>query len=116
MIPDFAFVRPFREGDLPVLVEAAKEDKHIVLPPGLVVEKQGEVCGYFHTSPSTFAWLSTKKLTPRDTFHLVNTVENLIASPVLQWPIPKESPLHGQMEAMGYKKMGTFDVFIRGPF
>lgn len=113
MIPGFAFIRPPRPEDLPVLAERAREDHHGVAPVSWVVEKNGEQVGYFSVSPSVLAWLSTKRLVARDTFHLINTVENL-HGPVIVFPVPKASPMHGQMESLGFRNAGEFTLFVKG--
>lgn len=119
MIKDFAHVRLPVPSDMPLLVEGAKVDEHAVLPPWLVVEKDGKPVGYFHVSPCVMAWLSTKELVPRDTFHLINTVENILRlqnvnAPVVPfWPVPKRSPLHAHAKAMGYLDQGEYTIFTR---
>lgn len=113
MIPGFAFIRPPRPEDLPVLREGARADDHGVAPVTWVVEKNGESVGYFSVSPSVLAWLSTKRLVARDTFHLINTVENL-HGPLISFPVPKASPMHEQMERLGFRNAGEYTLFVKG--
>ena len=113
MIPNFAFIRPPRDGDVQALVKAAADDSHGVAPLTWVVEKDGTQVGYFSVSPMVLAWLSTRKLVARDTFHLINTVENL-HGPVISFPVPKASPMHGQMERLGFRNVGEYTLFVKG--
>lgn len=120
MIDGFAYLRLPRPEDIPVLAELASKENppHQVLPVSWIIEKAGRIVGYLHVSPSILGWLSTTEMTPRDCFHALNTVENLVAiqsgSGMIQYPVPKESPMHDKMVNMGFRPSGEFTLFTKG--
>lgn len=102
------------------LVALAKQDKHGVFAPTHPIRKDGQLVGYFsigqQMAPIVFAWLSTKELKARDSFSLINMVENhvyLAGAGMVCFPVPKESPFYGLMESMGYKPAGEYTFFIK---
>lgn len=117
----FARISPIQSQDeMDFLVKAVKPDKHGVFAPTHIVRIEGEIVGYFSISPRSvpfvLAWLSTSKVGARDSFSLINLVENLIAGTggsAAAFPVPKDSPFHPLMESMGYKNHGSYDLFIR---
>lgn len=102
------------------LVQKAKEDSHGTFEPTQVVRKDGAIVGYFSIGEpgccTVFAWLSTKEMPPRESFHLINTVESMIrcgTAKVICFPVPKDSPFHPLMKEMGYVSAGTYEYFVK---
>lgn len=107
------------------LSEHAKEDRHGLFLPTHVLRKQlrgGEKkdVGYFSVGHPgavlTFAWLSTKEMLARESFHIINGVEDMIQrgdGKIICMPVPKCSPFHPLMENMGYRNGGNYDFFIK---
>lgn len=109
------------EEEFHTLVRLAKEDNHGVFEPTHPIRKGGQLVGYFSVGqqniPIVFAWLSTKEITNRDSFNLINTVENfsyLQGAKAICFPVPKSSPFHEVMESMGFKPAGEYTFFVKG--
>lgn len=105
--------------ELDMLATAAKQENHGVFFPTHPLRKDGETVGYFSIAPpgavQVFAWLA-KEVCSRESFHLINTVENLVrggGGMVVCFPVPKNSPFHPLMEGMGYRNHGTYDFFVK---
>ncbi len=106
--------------ELELLIEKAKQDNHGVFLPTHLLKKDGEQVGYFSVAMPgavlVFAWLSTKEVTSRESFHLINSVESMVASgngKMICFPVPTDSPFHPLMESMGYRSGGTYEFFIK---
>src|SRR5437899_3538324 len=101
------------------LIELAKVDSHGVYHPTHIVKRDEEKIGWFSigaNTPIVFAWLSTKKVTPRESFLLVNGVENHLAlagAVNVAFPVPKDSPFYALMKSMGYQNAGSYDFFVK---
>lgn len=98
----------------------AKKDRHGVFVPTHPIRKNGRIVGYFSIGspgvPLVFAWLSTQELLPRESFTLINTVENHVAlagATGVVFPVQSDSPFHPLMESMGFKKAGNYDIFVK---
>jgi hypothetical protein len=121
MITGFAQIQPgLKDGQYMELVQLAKEDDHGVYLPTHPVVKDGKLVGYFSIGspghPVVMAWLSTKELKARESFHLINTVENHVAlggGKGICFPVPEKSPFHPMMKPMGYIYGGTYDFFVK---
>lgn len=105
--------------ELNLLANGAKEQNHGVFFPTHPLRKHGELVGYFSIAPAgvvqVFAWLS-KEIPPRESFHLINSVENLVRGGgglAICFPVPKQSPFHELMEGMGYKNCGNYDFYVK---
>ncbi len=102
------------------LVAKAKEDSHGVFEPTLAVKKDGKLVGYFSIGQpgfvTVFAWLSTKEMAARESFHLINTVEGMASAngaKAICFPVPKDSPFHPLMKEMGFVSAGTYEYFVK---
>jgi len=120
MINGFAYLdRIHSKEEFDKLVELAKVDSHGVYSPTHTVKKGGELVGWFSIGasiPVVFAWLSTKKILPRESLTLINSVENHVAlsgATHVAFPVPKDSPFHSIMEHMGYKPCGEYTFFVK---
>jgi hypothetical protein len=114
------FDRIRTDEELKLLAEKAKEDNHGVFLPTHLLKKDGEQVGYFSVGMPgavlVFAWLSTKEVPPRESFHLINAVEFMVSTgggKRICFPVPKDSPFHPIMESMGYKSGGTYEFFVK---
>lgn len=123
MINDFIYLdRIIRsEEEFNELKRLALEDNHGVIAPTHPVRKNGKLVGYFSIGspgvPIVLGWLSTKEVLPRESFALINSVENHVAlngATAVCFPMPKESPFYTLMESMGYKNAGSYDLFMKG--
>jgi len=77
------------------------------------------MAGYFSVGTPGFpvvqSWLA-ECLQPRESFSLVNMVENLVhcnGAAGICLAVPKTSPFHPLMESMGYKNGGNYDFFVK---
>lgn len=122
MINGFAYLSRFKsQEEFKELCDKAHADGHGVYAPTQVIWKNGERVGYFSVGspgvPLVFAWLSTKdKLSTRDSFHLINSIESLCAAggaSAVAFPVPQDSPFLPLMEEMGFKKAGEYTFFIK---
>jgi hypothetical protein len=121
MIKGFIGFDRFRsEDELKDMTAKAAVDQHGVFIPTHPLRKDGEVVGYFSIGHPgaiiVFAWLSTKDIGARDSFALINSVEDMVArsgQDKVCFPVPKTSPFHPLMEHMGYLNAGNYDFFIK---
>ena len=100
-------------------VEAAKAEKHGMFCPTHPLRRNGEIVGYLSIGspgfPIAFAWFGSC-IPPRESFSIINRAENHVAlagASGICWPIPKQSPFHPLMEAMGYTNGGSYDFFYK---
>lgn len=108
------------EEEFQQLVDLALADNHGVFAPTHPVRKGGKLVGYFSINPKAvpivFAWLSTKEVSPRDSFSLINVVENHVAlagANAICLPVPRSSPFYEVMLSMGYKHSGDYTFFVK---
>ena len=122
MIEGFVHLERIKdEEEFTKLVELSKADSHGVYAPSVTVKNgKGELVGYFSIGspgvPIVFAWLSTKEVSARDSFTLINMVEThraLMGDKAIAFPVPKDSPFHPYMEKIGYKCAGSYDFFVK---
>lgn len=120
MIEGFVSMERPKPEDMEALVQAAKEDSHSVVFPTHVLKKDGKVVGYFslapNAMPTVLAWLSTKEVPSRESFHLINAIEYQVSvngGQAIMWPVPENSPFFPLMEKLGYKNAGQYYVFIK---
>ncbi len=102
------------------LCKLAKEDNHGVIVPTHLIVKNEQIAGYYSIGtpgkPVVMGWMSTKELKPRESFALLNTVENHICmngGTGMILPIPRTSPFHPVMKSMGFVNGGPYDFFIK---
>lgn len=126
MIEGFVgFYRFKDEEEYKKMVEKAREDNHGVFIPTHPLKKnlkggEQEIVGYASVGHPgavlVFGWLSTKELSARESFHIINTIEDMVSrseTKTVCMPMPKDSPFHPLMESMGYSNAGTYDFFVK---
>lgn len=100
------------------LRELARQDSHGLYTPTQVVRKNGEIAGYFSVGahPHVLGWLSRDKMTPRDSVGVINTMECFLAvggTTHVAFPMPKRSPFHNLMPALGYTNLDEYSFFVK---
>lgn len=102
------------------LYELAKRDNHGVFAPTHPIRKGKELVGYFSIGapgvPMVLGHISTEDVMPRESFTLINAVENhvyLNGATGVCFPMPKESPFYPIMPSMGYTNVGNYDLFMK---
>lgn len=108
-------IRTIREADLPILESLAKADQHSVVFPTHVVEKGQQMIGYLSIAnvPTVLLWLDTTRAVVRDSFAVMNFVENTISDRgghSILLPCNEKSPFRPFIEQIGYVdlKSGSF--------
>lgn len=106
--------------DMEQLQTDAKADNHSVLCPTHPIRKNGKLVGYFSVAPAAaptiHAWLSTKEMPARESFHLINAIECEIArtgAAAIIFPVPKKSPFFDLMKHLGYEDCGETHMFVK---
>lgn len=118
MINGFVHLKRCLPEDLAELKSLAESENHGVFNPLFTVRKDNTIGGWVSVNgvPYVFAHLSSKVLTPRDSFEVINSVENHVqlggASGVV-WPVPKTSPFHPLAGSLGYRSLGTYELFYK---
>lgn len=121
MINGFICFDRFRsEQEMKDMQRKALADNHGVFVPTHPLRKNGEIVGYFSVGspgvPIVFAWLSTQDIVARESFMLINAVEDMCARQgnfAVSFPVPKDSPFYPLMEKMGYKPAGDYTFFVK---
>lgn len=118
MINAFPQVRLAKADQLPALVGLAQADRHAVYAPTHIIWKDDQMVGYFSVGarPLVLAWLSTQKLQSRDSFSLINLVENQLSLGGVRgavFPVQKESPFYPLMNNLGFVNAGNYDLFCK---
>jgi hypothetical protein len=98
-------------------VSAAAKDGHGLVGLTHTVVKGGEVVGAFNIGglPLVSMWLS-EAVSPRESFHLINAVENVCAGQGVKQglvAVSPDSPFAPVMERLGYENMGTCVLWRR---
>jgi hypothetical protein len=101
------------------LQRAAADDKHNVIVPTHIAEKDGRVIGYASIGalPLVNVWLDSKAGKPRDTLNLLNQVENEAyrqGHRTICMPCWNGSPLRPFMETQfGYKHLMESGYYVK---
>lgn len=90
---------------------AAAEDRHGVILPTHVVMRDGEVIGYGSLGRASlfFAWMSSKRATPRESFRAWELAEEELrraGHDVICLPCEESSPFAPFMQKRDYLKLG----------
>jgi len=119
MIEHLPRIRPFQsEEEFKALVAAAQAEQHNVITPCFGVWRGDKPIGFVSISPMpvTFVWFSSTEVRPRESFELINSVENHLvmggASGVLV-PVRKASPFNAVMPHLGYRSSGEAELFVK---
>jgi hypothetical protein len=106
------------EAQMRRLHEAAAEDGHIPLAATHLILKSNEIVGGVSINglPSLHVWAHSKKVTARDTFHLLNSAENIMygmgARQILV-PCMADSPYAIAMDRLGFARLGEFQLYLK---
>jgi hypothetical protein len=101
---------------------AAELDGHGLLAPTHVVLKDNVIAGAFSIGGAMLVtmWLDSERLQARQSFSLINTVENITAEtmrlrgqPAGAVLVEKSSPFYAVMGGMGYQERGEFVLFTK---
>jgi hypothetical protein len=109
---DQARVRPIRTAEEhDQLQTLARADGHGLVAPSHLITKGGEIVGYgsVATVPLLFVWTHSRLVRARESLHLLNLGENLIAAlghRHLIVPCADDSPYAPCMPAFGYTPAG----------
>lgn len=97
-------IRPYRPEDQNELVANAAKDNHAVYFPTFVIEKHGEIVGYFSAAvPVVLTWQDSKKMGPLDSVQEIKFIEGLLASqPFICIPCDLESPYMSFLPKAGF--------------
>lgn len=113
-------VRPVRNADdLKAVAQAAAADNHKVIAPTQMVMRGDAVVGYASIGaiPLVHTWVDSRRVRARESFGLLNFAENLVANSgvgSLIVPCWEGSPFSPLMERMGYRKLGTTTLWVKG--
>ena len=105
--------RPIRSAAaLHDLVEAAKQDDHVVIAPTHIGTKHDQVVGYMSLggAPMLHVWLASDRVHAGEAVRLLETAEAMLADKhtgLVVVPCAAESPFTPYMERLGYHKLGT---------
>jgi len=100
-------IRRVTEADLPILQKLAAADKHEVVLPSHVVERDHQIIGYLSVGviPTVIIWLDSDRASIRDSMACMNFYENAISdrggSHVIV-PCNDKSPFRPYIENVGY--------------
>lgn len=116
MIESMVRIRPYGPEDAELLRAAAVTDKHIVVAPTFVVEKDGKIVGYLGIATSVLVWMDTEQTNVRDSANVLNFFENFLAmreAGIIQVPVVGNSPYLPFMEKVGYSNLGSATMFFK---
>lgn len=93
--------------DLALVKKVAAEDGHSVLCPTHMLVKDKQVSGYLSmfNTPIINIWADSKRVTPRESFTGIHTVEQMARDKgqnLIIIPCSEDSPYYSYMEKMGY--------------
>jgi hypothetical protein len=112
-----------REGAaLPALLaqlrERAAADNHPVLAPTHIMLRGGKICGYLSLGslPTVQAWFDTQHKHAADSIRMIEHGETIIREqghPAYAVCVAETSPFQPHMERLGFKLMGTTQIWIK---
>ena len=112
--------RPLAHGM--ALAYAAESDRHQLIVPTHVVMKGGEIIGYgsLGAVKMFYAWMHTRKATPRDSFTAWRLAEQAMSdvnspdrSPLVCMPCEASSPFAPFLAHKGYRVLGTAQITLK---
>ena len=97
-------IRPFQPSDQDALVTAAAKDNHAVYFPSFVLEKNGEIVGYFSMAvPVVLSWQDSTKMSALDSVKEIGFIEGALAQyPFICIPCDPNSPYMAFLPKQGY--------------
>lgn len=114
----FAHLRRLRStSELESVRALAAAQNHPCLLPTHAIWKAGNIVGHLSIGqiPIVFGHLSMTDLAARESFHLINTAEDLVfdRSRLVVFPVGSTSPFHPLMEDMGFRNLINTDLFVK---
>lgn len=111
-------VRPATPADLSRIEAAAKADRCGVLYPTHYIEKNKEIVGYISLGviPMVAAWLDSKKVKARDSFHVGAFIDDAMSFRGVQtysMPIHSDSPSIPYFSQVGCINAGQHTLFLK---
>lgn len=109
-------IRPFRPEDQEQLVKNAAADGHSVYFPSFVLEKDGEIVGYFSTAvPVVLTWQDSKKMNAVDSIKEIGFIEGALSNfPFICIPCDPDSPYMKFLPKQGYEQyFKPINLFIK---
>jgi hypothetical protein len=106
-----AQLRPMTLADLPALVEAAKQDDHVVICPTHVITKKGEIVGYVSIGSVWMvnAWVDSRRVNRFESTRLLRESEEVaeqMGGAAICVPCAQTSPFYPYMKRLGYDVLG----------
>jgi hypothetical protein len=107
------------QADLDAVQAAATRDDHVVLAPTHVVVRGGDIVGYGSLAavPMLHVWLDSQRVKARESAMLLNMAEGILSAQGLRnviVPCDPRSPFHPYMEKLGYTRLGTTTLNLKG--
>lgn len=116
----FAILKPISfEWQLRDILRTAAEDRHCVINPTHLVDKDGVIVGHLSiaNTPIIVGHFSTRSMKARDSFSLIHEAEEMVKniSRNVIWPIGENSPFNKYFPRLGYTKLNAepIDLFIK---
>lgn len=112
-------IRPIADqATLELAQRLAQADGHFLLNPSHVVQRNGEIIGAFSVAraPMLGVWMHSSKVGPRDSVHLLASIEDLMANAgagLYVMPCEERSPYYEKMEKLGFVRMGACVLFMK---
>ena len=97
-------IRPCRKEDVEPLQKAAAADNHGVWFPSHILEKDGEIVGYFSAAvPVVLSWQDSKKMNAADSLKELGFIEGVLSQfPFICIPCDPDSPYMTFLPKNGY--------------
>ena len=111
-------LRPIRQEDVEPLKAVCEADKHTVVFPTHIIEKNGRMVGYvsYLSIPLVLSWCHTKDVKVRDMLTIGNIVENLLLNSGINRVgllVEETSPVFPYFAKAGYVAFGQNHLFIK---
>jgi hypothetical protein len=117
LIQQFPRIRQIRDEEVEFVIREAQEDGHATLGVSHVIERNEALIGHLSVNavPLNLVWMHTKRALVRDSFAMLNFVENCyVPGTVICVPCKKESPFFPLMEKNGgFVSAGEITLFIK---
>ena len=113
------WVRRVVAEEVPQLEAIAAGDGHTIVAPTHIVERAGEIVGYFSIGavPMILAWAHTKRMRSRESIHALNVAENYLATvapgATICVPCVAGSPFEPYMAGLGYRNFGQATINLK---
>lgn len=111
-------IREVHLNDIEPLLAVASEDKHAVLRPTHVAEREGKLIGYASVGaiPLVLFYMHSRDAKPINTFRMEKYCEELVRKagrPMTAVPCMPTSPIYPYMRKMGFTSGGLTELFFK---